>query len=53
MEPVVEVRKFETADNRVPFDEWFMGIRDSKTRARIEVHIDRLSLGNFSNCEPA
>ena len=30
-----------------------MGIRDRKTRARIEAHIDRLSLGNFSNCEPA
>lgn len=53
MEPVVEIRKFETSDNKVPFDEWFTGIRDNQTRARIEVQIDRLSLGNFSNCGPA
>ncbi len=53
MEPIIEIRKFETADERVPFDEWFMGIRHSRTRARIETRIDRLSLGNFSNCEPA
>ena len=37
----------------MPFDEWFMGIRDNDTRARIETRIDRLSLGNFGNCSSA
>ena len=27
-----------------------MGIRDRQTKARIETRIDRLALGNFSNC---
>lgn len=53
MEPVVEVYTYETADGRVPFDDWFLGIRDRTTRARIETRIDRLALGNFGNCEPA
>ncbi len=53
MEPVIEIYTFETADGRVPFDDWFLAIPDGKTRARIETHIDRLSLGNFSNCSPA
>ena len=50
MEPLVEIRTFETTDGRVPFDDWFMGIRDRQTKARIETRIDRLALGNFSNC---
>ena len=37
----------------VPFDEWFTGIRDGSTQARIETYIDRLSLGNFGNCTSA
>jgi putative addiction module killer protein len=53
VEPVVEIRTFETRDGRVPFDEWFMGIRDMQTRARIETRIDRLALGNFGNCTSA
>jgi putative addiction module killer protein len=53
VEPVFEVFTYETADGKVPFDKWFLGIRDGTTRARIETRIDRLALGNFSNCEPA
>jgi putative addiction module killer protein len=53
VETAVEIRTYETKDGKVPFDEWFMGIRDDKTRARIETRIDRLSLGNFGNCSAA
>jgi len=49
----VEIRTYETAEGKVPFDEWLCGIRDRSTRARIEARIDRLALGNFGNCEPA
>ena len=44
---------YETAEGKVPFDEWLSSIRDGRTRARIEARIDRLALGNFGNCEPA
>ena len=53
MEIAVEIYTYETEDGRVPFDEWFTGIRDRKTQARIETRIDRLSLGNFCNCSAA
>jgi len=52
VEPV-EIRTFETKDGKVPFDVWFMGIRDNQTKARIETRIDRLALGNFGNCSSA
>jgi putative addiction module killer protein len=52
VEPV-EILTFVTEDGKVPFDEWFMGIRDNQTRARIETRIDRLALGNFGNCGSA
>lgn len=29
------------------FDEWFADLMDRTTRMRIQVRIDRLSLGNF------
>ena len=37
---VIEVRTTEV------FDAWFAGLRDRQARARIQVRIDRLTLGN-------
>jgi putative addiction module killer protein len=37
---VIEVRTTEV------FDAWFAGLRDRSARVRIQVRIDRLSLGN-------
>lgn len=34
------------------FDRWFIGLRDLQARARIEVRIRRLSLGNPSDVKP-
>jgi putative addiction module killer protein len=34
------------------FDAWFSGLRDARTRVRIQARIDRASLGNFGDCEP-
>jgi putative addiction module killer protein len=53
LEPLVEIYTYETDDGEVPFDIWFTGIRDAGTRARIETRVDRLGLGNFSNCSSA
>lgn len=35
-----------------PFEKWVNGLKDTKARAKINVKIDRLSLGNFSSCRP-
>jgi putative addiction module killer protein len=53
VDTVVDIFLYETKNGQVPFDEWFMDTLDSHTRARIETRIDRLSLGNFGNCNTA
>ena len=43
-----ELQKYVTATGRCPFDEWFATL-DSQTQARIDVRLDRVSLGNFGD----
>jgi putative addiction module killer protein len=43
---VIEVRQTET------YAEWFASLRDQKARARIDVRIRRLSLGNPGDVKP-
>jgi putative addiction module killer protein len=40
------IEMYVTTDERVPFEEWLLALRDSRARARIRVRIDRLRLGN-------
>jgi len=43
---VLEVRQTET------FAAWFQALRDKRARARVQVRIDRLSLGNPGDVRP-
>jgi putative addiction module killer protein len=43
---VIEIRQTET------YAEWFASLRDQKARARIDVRIRRLSLGNPGDVKP-
>ncbi len=43
---MIEVRQTEV------FSEWFDSLRDRQARARINVRIRRLSLGNFGDAKP-
>ena len=42
------VKKYITEDGKCPFDEWFNQL-DSSLQARIDVRLDRVSLGNFGD----
>jgi putative addiction module killer protein len=44
--PVLELRQTET------FAAWFRALRDKPARARVQVRIDRLSLGNPGDVKP-
>jgi len=44
--PVLDLRKTET------FAAWFRALRDKPARARVQVRIDRLSLGNPGDVKP-
>lgn len=43
-----EIQKYITSTNICPFDEWFNQL-DLQTQVRIDVRIDRISLGNFGD----
>jgi putative addiction module killer protein len=47
-----EIRNYLTTDNRIPFEEWFISLKDSKAKKRILIRLDRLQLGNFGDCKP-
>jgi putative addiction module killer protein len=46
----MELRRYLTESGRDVFGEWLAGLRDLRTRAKIAARIDRLSAGNFGDC---
>jgi putative addiction module killer protein len=51
MVSIMELRRYLTRSGRDVFGEWLSGLKDDRTRAKIVVRIDRLSLGNFGDCK--
>ncbi|ELR99859.1 type II toxin-antitoxin system RelE/ParE family toxin [Gloeocapsa sp. PCC 73106] len=47
-EKLWEIKKYVTETGVCPFDEWFETLADI-TQARIDVRLDRISLGNFGD----
>jgi putative addiction module killer protein len=45
-----ELQIYVREDGRAPFSEWLASLQDSKTRAKVRVRLDRLSLGNLGDC---
>ncbi|MDF0644000.1 MAG: type II toxin-antitoxin system RelE/ParE family toxin [Nitrospira sp.] len=45
-----ELRIYVTAEGREPFSNWLNSLQDQRTRAKIRVRLDRVSLGNFGDC---
>ena len=45
------IREYITTDNKNPFGDWFDSLKDAKTKAKIDVRIGRLRLGNFGDAK--
>lgn len=43
---MIEIRKTDK------YIKWFNGLKDKKIQAIIDMHIDRMRVGNFGNSEP-
>ena len=48
---MVELRRYQLSDERIPVSEWLSGLRDSRARAQIEVRLRRVSSGNFGDAK--
>ena len=46
-----EVKVYETAPGRSPFDEWINNLKDAEAQITIDLRIGRVKLGNLGKCE--
>ena len=44
-----EIRRYIAPNGRVPFLEWYNGVRDIKTKVKIDARLDRIELGNLGD----
>ena len=44
-----EIRRYATAQGRVPFGKWLDSLRDRNVRVRIKSRLDRVEQGNFGD----
>ena len=48
---MIELRRYQFEDKRVPVTEWLSDLRGVRARAQIEVRLRRISAGNFGDCK--
>ena len=47
----MEIKIYETASGKRPFEIWLKNIKELHTKAKILTRLDRLTLGNFGDCK--
>ena len=50
---MIELRRYQLADQSTPITDWLQALRDVRARAQIEVRLRRVSAGNFGDCKTA
>jgi putative addiction module killer protein len=48
---MIELRRYQLSDERVPVSDWLSGLRDRTARAQIEVRLRRVSSGNLGDAK--
>ena len=46
---IMEILKYVTKDEKIPFDEWMDSLKDRRAKARIKIRLDRLIIGLFGD----
>jgi putative addiction module killer protein len=49
---VFEILRYVTSRGEDVFGQWLAKLKDSRTRAKIVIRIDRVATGNFGDCKP-
>lgn len=47
-----EILTYSTEQGNQPFHDWLAGLRDLQAKAKIDVRLARVSLGNFGDSKP-
>lgn len=45
----INLQEYLTENGQSPFNDWLLGLRDSRARARVRTRLDRASLGNLGD----
>ena len=48
---MIEVFRYQTAEDGEPLTEWLHSLRDKQAQAKIRFRLKRLQAGNFGDCE--
>ena len=48
---MIELRRYQLSDERIPVSEWLSSLRDRRARAQIEVRLRRVSSGNLGDAK--
>ncbi len=49
---MIEVRRYQCPDSEVPLTNWLAGLRDARSRAKLEIRFRRVSMGIFGDIKP-
>jgi putative addiction module killer protein len=44
-----EIKNYIKADGKIPFEDWYLDLKDKKARQKIRLRIDRAKLGNLGD----
>ncbi len=44
-----EIQRYVTINGKIPFDEWFLALRDTKAKTIINKRLNRLSVGDLGD----
>jgi len=49
---IIEVRRYQRSDGKVPLTDWLADLRDARVRAKLEIRFRRVSTGIFGDIKP-
>lgn len=49
MQQIYEIEEYVTKSGKTPFGEWFLGLKDKRAQAKLQLRLDRVTLGNFGD----
>ncbi len=45
----MEILKYQTKDEKIPFDDWMNSLKDRRAKAKIQIRLDRIAIGLFGD----